>query len=55
MFSWFTTQNGEVDDAKYGFIASERFKSTESKECYYSYLWQKHKDPATIQENFEKY
>ncbi|MDK7226007.1 L-asparaginase 2, partial [Proteus mirabilis] len=50
----FTTQNGEVDDAKYGFIASERLNPQKARVLLQLSLTET-QDPATIQENFEKY
>ncbi|HDT0722306.1 TPA: L-asparaginase 2 [Proteus mirabilis] len=50
----FTTQNGEVDDAKYGFIASERLNPQKARVLLQLSLTET-QDPAKIQENFEKY
>ncbi|QIG06649.1 L-asparaginase 2 [Proteus sp. ZN5] len=50
----FTTQNGEVDDAKYGFVASERLNPQKARVLLQLSLTQT-QEPAKIQENFEKY
>ncbi|WP_109406449.1 L-asparaginase 2 [Proteus faecis] len=50
----FTTQNGEVDDAKYGFVASERLNPQKARVLLQLSLTET-QDPAKIQENFEKY
>ena len=50
----FTTQNGEVDDAKYGFVASERLNPQKARVLLQLSLTET-QDPAKIQENFERY
>lgn len=50
----FTTQNGEVDDAKYNFVASERLNPQKARVLLQLSLTQT-QEPAKIQENFEKY
>ncbi|WP_249718943.1 L-asparaginase 2 [Proteus faecis] len=50
----FTTQNGEVDDAKYGFVASERLNPQKARVLLQLSLTET-QDPEKIQENFERY
>lgn len=50
----FTTQNGEVDDVKYGFIASERLNPQKARVLLQLALTET-KDPQEIQKFFEKY
>lgn len=50
----FTTQNGEVNDAKYGFIASERLNPQKARVLLQLALTQT-QDAAKIQQYFEKY
>lgn len=50
----FTTQNGEVDDAKYGFVASERLNPQKARVLLQLALTET-EEPAKIQTYFEKY
>ncbi|HCH50159.1 MAG TPA: L-asparaginase 2 [Proteus sp.] len=50
----FTTQNGEVDDVKYGFVASERLNPQKARVLLQLALTET-QEPAKIQEYFEKY
>ncbi|MEQ4923887.1 L-asparaginase 2 [Proteus hauseri] len=50
----FTTQNGEVDDVKYGFVASERLNPQKARVLLQLSLTET-QDPAKIQTYFEKY
>ncbi|OAT23260.1 L-asparaginase 2 [Proteus myxofaciens] len=50
----FTTQNGEVDDAKYGFVASERLNPQKARVLLQLALTET-EEPVKIQTYFEKY